>query len=1029
MKQRKLRPKATTEARTKKTSYAAGQTDSMTYGLFNSIYGACPCGVFLLQGQHLKLFNVAYVKQTGFSESDLLKMNPLDLVFPEDWALAPQEAKLRGRRPHSFEYRTTNRLGEVRWCKATVLPIQFEGASAALGFVEYSSNLRVGGKNQGGPEAVYKEIVESMPNAVFVNSGESTVFVNRAYMKLHGITDSRSALNRKITDFILPEDQYIIANKIQERLQGKPSTGKYEYRIRRADGEIRTVEASSGPIQWGGNLAVLTILRDISERKHLEQRTAQLAAIVDASADGIGSTDPNGKITSWNIGQQRIYGYKAEEVLGKSIALLIPTEVTSELKWILNEISLGRKIEQFETVRLRKDGSRVDVSLTVSPVFDDDGHLQTVASISRDISEQKLLRHSARQLATIVETSGDAIFGGTLEGVITTWNSAAEKLYQYSKNDAIGMHISKIVPLERRNELQRLLNTVQGGRSIRQFDTVRLRKDGSTVDVSLTVSPIIDPSGQTSGFSTIARDITESKQLQTYLSQLAAIVSSSADAIFSTTIDGMILNWNHSAEQIYGYSAEEVMGKSVSMLWLNPERADIGYLIDKAKAVQRSHPTEAVHVRKDGRKINISFMISTILDSLGNISTVSFINRDTTDIVRLHREVDQAKNMQAVGHLAGGVAHDFNNFLTPILGFAELGTRLVDEKHPVKLYLDEIAKAASNAGDITKQLLSFSSKQKSEPEVLRPSELVKEFYPLLKSFLGDNVNIALHVAKDTWATRTDLMSIKQVLLNLCLNAKDAMPDGGTVNLEVSNMSISPPGSFHNEPVPQGDYVVITVSETGVAISDGVRRHQFEPFFTAQPGGQATGLGLATALAIIKSSGGAIIVDTEEGKGTSFHALLPRVEEVSAPRMSSPSGPIPHGSERVLLVEDEASVRRVTSEMLKSLGYDVIEAENGLVALHSISAPGSQVQLVLSDLVMPFMGGWELAEELAKCNFGARIIFMSGYDDTISGASIAGRDVTIVRKPFILRDLAKAVRQSLDSPEKIVASPQPKEIKP
>jgi len=365
-------------------------------------------------------------------------------------------------------------------------------------------------------------------------------------------------------------------------------------------------------------------------------RTSLLASIVNSSDDAIISKTTDGVITSWNRAAEQIYGYSADEIIGKPIALLLHADRPDEMEVILDKIRRGERVEHYETVRLRKDGRQISVSLTVSPMHDDAGRMIGVSTIARDITERK---QGLSLLASLVNSSDDAIISKTIDGVITSWNRAAEQIYGYTAREILGKPINLLLHADRPDEMTVILEKIRRGERVEHYETVRVRKDGRLISVSLTVSPIYDERGQMIGVSTIARDITERKR---GLSLLASIVNSSDDAIISKTLDGVITSWNRAAEQIYGYSAQEILGKPINLL-LHADRPDeMTVILQKIRGGERVEHYETVRLRKDGRQISVSLTVSPIYDERREMIGVSTIARDITERKRADEQLRTA---------------------------------------------------------------------------------------------------------------------------------------------------------------------------------------------------------------------------------------------------------------------------------------------------------------------------------------------------------------------------------------------------
>jgi PAS domain S-box-containing protein len=388
----------------------------------------------------------------------------------------------------------------------------------------------------------------------------------------------------------------------------------------------------------------------ISRRISHDAQTPLLASIVNSSDDAIIAKTLDGTITSWNNAAEQIYGYAEHEILGKPISLLLHSDRPDEMSVILEKIRSGERVEHYETVRVRKDGQTISISLTVSPIYNDDGEMIGVSSIARDITEQKRsdeqFQRQTSLLASIVNSSDDAIIAKTLDGTITSWNRAAEQIYGYSEKEILGKPISLLLHSDRPDEMSVILEKIRIGERVEHYETVRVRKDGKTISVSLTVSPIYNDDDEMIGVSSIARDITERKradeQFQRQTSLLASVVNSSDDAIIAKTLDGTITSWNRAAEQIYGYAEHEILGKPISILLHSDRPDEMTVMLEKIRGGQRVEHYETVRVRKDKKTISVSLTVSPILDDSGEMVGVSSIARDITERKRADEQLRAA---------------------------------------------------------------------------------------------------------------------------------------------------------------------------------------------------------------------------------------------------------------------------------------------------------------------------------------------------------------------------------------------------
>ena len=478
-------------------------------------------------------------------------------------------------------------------------------------------------------------------------------------------------------------------------------------------------------------------------------------------------------------------------------------------------------------------------------------------------------------------------------------------------------------------------------------------------------------------------------------------------------IDGLIIDLNQRACDSLGYTREEMLDMPVGDVELEFTQEGTGRVWEPM-APGVTLTLEGTHRRKD----NATFPVEVRLGKFYSQGRPLFLAlaRDVTERKRLEEELLQAQKMEAIGRLAGGMAHDFNNLLTPIISYAELSARTRPPDDRLKTYLPEIRKAADHAADLTRQLLAFSRRQIIEPKVVELNDLVLNMDRMLRRLIGEDIELVTLPAPKLSLVEVDHGQIEQVLVNLVVNARDAMPDGGRLVIEIGDVDVVEENAPHHPPVAAGKYVTISVSDTGVGMTDEFRAHVFDPFYTTKEPGKGTGLGLSTCYGIVKQARGHISVSSEPGRGSSFKMHLPRVETSNYPaRLQDDSDFLPTGNETVLLVEDEPAVGEVAARVLREQGYTVLEAANGDEALGVAQSQGSgQIDLLLTDVIMPLMGGRELADQLRQTHPETRVLYTSGYmDDTVIHRGPLEADVGFMEKPFSPAILARKVREVLE----------------
>jgi PAS domain S-box-containing protein len=543
--------------------------------------------------------------------------------------------------------------------------------------------------------------------------------------------------------------------------------------------------------------------------------------------------------------------------------------------------------------------------------------------------------------------------------------------------------------------------------------------DGTVRNVSMVGRVVLDEHANVSRVIGTAQDITERKKTENKLRQLATIVESSDDAIVSRTLDGTIQSWNGAAERMYEYSAAEAIGKPISILYPHGQRDEIPAILEKIKRGDIVRNFETIRATKDGKQIHIALTVSPIKDVSGRIVGASAIGRDITESKQMEDMFRQAQKMEAVGRLAGGVAHDFNNMLSVILGYSELLLERADTDGQVRMQCEEIKRAGDRAASLTRQLLAFSRQQVLEPRVLNLNTSVAEIEKMLRRLIGEDIDLRTSLDPTLGLVKADPGQIEQVIMNLAVNARDAMPEGGKLIIETSNTELDDEYALHHPPCIVGRYVILAVTDSGVGMSQETKARIFEPFFTTKELSKGTGLGLSTVYGVVKQSGGYIWVYSEPGQGSVFKLYLPRVDGSEVQIRPAKSAPeLLAGTETILLVEDEQSVRALTRNLLEQGGYTVLEADNGAHAVEIAKQHHGPIHLLLTDVVMPGMNGPAVAEMILPIHPEAKALYVSGYSSsfgTQTGLVPAGAN--LFQKPFSRAALLRKVRNLLDMQKK------------
>jgi PAS domain S-box-containing protein len=500
----------------------------------------------------------------------------------------------------------------------------------------------------------------------------------------------------------------------------------------------------------------------------------------------------------------------------------------------------------------------------------------------------------------------------------------------------------------------------------------------------------------------------KSRELHDHQNRMARIVDSSQDAIIGKNLDGIVTHWNKGAEHIYGYTAQEMIGKSISVLAPEERGDEIAAILQKIHNGQRVEYFESVRVTKDKRILNVSISVSPIHDAEGNVVGASTIARNITGQKKVEDQLRQSQKMEAVGRLAGGLAHDFNNLLGIVSACAELLLSRVE--HDSVEYVENIHEATKRGASLTRQLLSFSRRQPEQMQVLDLNDRLKQVSRLLHPLMGEDVEILILPRSASAIVEADAGQLDQILVNLAVNARDAMPRGGKLILETAVFDFDESFAREHPPLKAGRYAMLAVSDNGIGMDEATRSRIFEPFFTTKEMGKGTGLGLAMVYGIVKRSGGDIWVYSEPDHGTTFKIYLPSAEnklEAAKERKVEALPPRRPGV-TILLVEDDATMRGLTRKMLEEHAYKVLEAEDGRSGMEVIASTTVPIDLVLTDVAMKGMNGPELVRWLTESHPTMKVVYMSGYTGELIAHQGLDTSIRILEKPFTRAALLQTI---------------------
>ena len=710
----------------------------------------------------------------------------------------------------------------------------------------------------------------------------------------------------------------------------------------------------------------------------------------------------------------RRYGYSRDEFLGMTIKDIRPPE---DVPRLLNIVGPTRQnIEHSGIWRHRKkDGTIIHVDIT-SHTLDYAGR-RAVLVLAQDVTDQVRAEEQLRLQSAALASAANAIVITGLDGTINWVNPAFTSLTGYTFEEVLGQNPRILHSGQHPKKFyEHLWNTILSGR-VWRGEVINKRKDGQLYTEEMTVTPVRDPAGKVAHFIAIKQDVTDRQRTEQALREsegkFRALAESAAAAIFISQGDRMVYA-NAATAGILGVDPQRLLGRE---FWdfIHPDSQEL--VRERREARLRGAEVLSRYEMKilaaEGKERWIDFT-ATMVEWEGKPAVLGTAF-DVTERKKLEEQFRQAQKMEAVGRLAGGIAHDFNNLLGVIIGYSELLLETPGVGDPVvRRKIEEIHKAAERAASLTRQLLAFSRQQVLEPRVLSVNAVVTELEKMLRRLIGEDVELVTRLDDALGLVKADPSQLEQVLMNLAVNARDAMPRGGRLLLQTSNVDVDETMARQRVTFKPGRYVLLSVSDTGVGMEDEVRAHLFEPFYTTKEKGKGTGLGLATVYGIVKQSGGYIWVYSEPGRGSTFKIYLPRVDEADQEIRPAPVElETLHGTETVLVVEDEDSLRQLMGEFLGQSGYTVLEAGDATAAL-DVAGKHTEIRLLVTDVVLPGRSGRELAEELQKKRPHIKVVYVSGYtDDAILRHGIDAPGVAFLQKPFSRDALLRKIRATLD----------------
>ncbi|MDP2361333.1 MAG: PAS domain-containing protein [bacterium] len=759
-----------------------------------------------------------------------------------------------------------------------------------------------------------------------------------------------------------------------------------------------------------------------------QQSTRHLQELGDSIPTPLFFKDSQGAIAFCNQALADLLGLPLEQIVGRPLLDFLPAEVAAGLEESGRLLAVtGLPLDQ--DLRQSQPDGRRDLHVHGQPPHGSHGRVLGLVGTVLDNSLQHqalaALRGSESRYRGLFESAQDAIFIMKDERFVES-NPAAARIFGREASDLAGLRPMELSPQFQPDgrpstdkAREKIGQALAGERQF--FEWVHLRADGTPFDAEVSLSPLDLESGR--HLLAIVRDTTQRKQTEAALRSSEefsrGIIQHAPMGVMYVDIDGVLVYENPAMERMMGVpkgASSQVLGRSLAEL-PGLAHVPVGELLQRVGRGEVIRNLDVDYTSVYGLRSQLQVQMAPHADAGGRVIGAILLIQDVTELRSLEQQLRQAQKLDAIGSLAGGIAHDFNNLLTGVSGNAELALQHLEDAVLVRRCLLEQLSITQRAAELTRRLLTFSRQQESAPRPILLNRLLEDLEMMLRRLIGEAVTLDWQAAPGLWAIRADPAQIEQVVVNLVVNARDAMPDGGRLSLRVDNQELSPSQANRLLDLAPGPHVVLEVADTGCGIEESVRGRIFEPFFTTKEMSKGTGLGLSIVYAIVKKCGGDIAVDSQPGLGSSFRLYFPSIGPLLAKPMEAPAGqgPLVRGEGRILVIEDEDAVRELSVRLLEHCGYEVVAAADGCAALALAESGMAPVDLIFSDVIMPGMSGPAAVRRLLEHWPSARVLFCSGYTDgelsrhDLGPALGAG----LLNKPFTMESLSRRIRHVLD----------------
>ena len=980
--------------------------------------------------------NAAAAATLGYDcKEELLQVHPSELSpeFQSDGRPSVEKAdemmqKAMERGSLCFEWENLRKDGAVVPVEVSLTAIPGDGGTLLHTVWRDLSDRKLAGEALRKSELLLRSLIEAIPDLIWLKDPEGVyLFCNSKFGRFFGAKASEIVgktdydfVDRELADFFRENDRIVMAS-------GGPNINE-EQIVYADDGHEEKLETLKTPVYAGDGtlLGVLGVGHDVTERTRAEEglraSEEKFRGLVESSCDWIWEVNDSYVYTYSSPQVEKILGYKPEEIVGKTPSDLATPEEDAQLQKIFFEkAKKGLPIVAIENVNLHKDGREVILETSGVPFFDEAGKVIGYRGVDRDVTES---RRTERMLRAIFDAAGDGILMADAQTrFFVAANDAMAQLLGYSVEELKTMTVEDIHIPEDMDYVQSQIEKQLRGEISLAKDIRLKRKDGTLFFTDVRSTPM-ELYGRKHLLG-IFRDITERKKaeesLRASVQKLALHVKQTPLGVIGWDPDFRVTEWNPAAERIFGYTAEEAVGQHATFIVPATEHEHIDNMWEQLLAQTGGVRSNNENMTKDGRTILCEWYNTPLIDTKNQVVGVASLVLDITDRIqaeeareKLEVQLRQAQKMEAVGLMAGGIAHDFNNLLQVISGYAELSEVSLSPDSSATSSVREIGKAASRAKELINQLLAFSRRKVICPVDLNLNTLIDPLLKMIRGLIGEHIQLEFIPGHGLGTVHADGGQIEQILMNLCVNARDAMPKGGTLTIETENVLIDHEYAQTHAWATEGRCVLLRVSDTGSGMDAETLEHVFEPFFTTKGVGEGSGLGLSMVFGIIEQHNGHIGVYSEVDRGTVFKIYLPVVERRAVEVSRTVSPVVVDGTETLLIAEDNEAVLELTRHILMEAGYTVLTAKDGKEAVRVFEEHAAEIDMVMFDVVMPRMGGKEAMKKILKKRPDLPHLFVSGYsENAVHTNFIQNRDLHLLSKPYQTDSLLRKVREVLE----------------